>query len=90
MSGYGGRRVRELRRLVAEHAAPVCWLCAGLIGGGRPLDVDDQAWHVDHALPRSLGGGDELANLRPAHAACNTSRGNRAPPPARPEHRWPL
>lgn len=37
---------------------------------------------VDHVVPRSLGGGDELANLRPAHSSCNKSR------QARPVSAW--
>lgn len=32
---------------------------------------------VDHIIPRSLGGTDDLANLRLTHWGCNQSRGNR-------------
>ena len=31
----------------------------------------------DHLIPYSLGGTDELTNLRPAHRRCNSKRGNR-------------
>ncbi|MET8253289.1 HNH endonuclease [Micromonospora sp. NPDC005197] len=34
------------------------------------------AEHVDHITPTSLGGTDDIDNLRWACAACNTSRGN--------------
>lgn len=83
MSAWGGRRVATIRAAVAERYGPVCWLCAGLIGDGDP-------WDVDHVVPRVAGGGDELDNLRPAHASCNRSRGARAPVGARPWHRWAL
>ena len=29
----------------------------------------------EHIHPRSLGGTDQLDNLRPAHRSCNSSRG---------------
>lgn len=32
---------------------------------------------VDHVIPRSLGGRDDLANLRLTHWGCNQQRGNR-------------
>lgn len=33
---------------------------------------------VDHVVPRSKGGNDDIANLRPAHAHCNYARGARS------------
>lgn len=33
------------------------------------------AWEVDHARPRSTGGGDHRNNLRPACVACNREKG---------------
>lgn len=33
---------------------------------------------LDHIQPRSLGGSDDHENLRLAHRACNSARGNRA------------
>lgn len=32
---------------------------------------------IDHVIPRSQGGSDDLANLRLAHWGCNQARGNR-------------
>lgn len=32
---------------------------------------------IDHVVPRSHGGGDEMANLRLTHWICNRQRGNR-------------
>ena len=59
---------------------PTCWLC------NEPIRVG-QAWDIDHVTPRSAGGSDHLANLRPAHAGCNRGRGNR---PAAPAASWML
>lgn len=33
------------------------------------------AGHVDHIVPRELGGGDEETNLRASCRSCNLSRG---------------
>ena len=42
-----------------------CYICGGPLG---PM-------HVEHVKPRSARGGDTLANLRPACAACNLAKG---------------
>lgn len=34
-------------------------------------------YSIDHVVPRSKGGTDDLANLRLAHWGCNQTRGNR-------------
>ncbi|MEL6825434.1 MAG: HNH endonuclease signature motif containing protein [Pseudomonadota bacterium] len=31
---------------------------------------------IDHIIPRSKGGGDEIENLQLAHARCNKIKGN--------------
>ncbi|MFR9919935.1 HNH endonuclease [Corynebacterium striatum] len=49
--------------LTLETYGTVCHLC------GR-----DGATTADHVIPRSKGGDDSLANLRPAHASCNYRR----------------
>jgi 5-methylcytosine-specific restriction endonuclease McrA len=33
---------------------------------------------VDHIVPRSLGGSDDLVNLQLAHWSCNRAKGNRS------------
>ena len=58
------------RILILERDAWVCQICR------LPLDrdasvVDDLYPQVDHILPVSLGGNDELSNLRAAHRWCN-------------------
>ena len=46
-----------------------CHLCS--------KEILPEHFSVDHVIPLSLGGSDELSNLRPAHRSCNSSKGNR-------------
>lgn len=55
----------------------ICWLCKRPIGPGE--------FSTDHVVPDSKHGGHDLANLRPAHARCNSARGNR---PRKPSLAW--
>jgi 5-methylcytosine-specific restriction endonuclease McrA len=55
--------------LAVVQAATRCHLCGE---GPRPGDP----FVADHVVPRSLGGSDEIDNLRPAHRSCNGRRGN--------------
>lgn len=65
MYGWGGRRAQKLAQLCLATYGDRCHLC-----GRRGATT------ADHVVPRSLGGADELENLRPAHSSCNYSRGN--------------
>lgn len=75
---WGGERVSLIRELLWQPGMP-CWLC------GRPI-LTRRDMHVDHRLPRALGGTDALANLAPAHVRCNLAKGAGlavpAPPPS--------
>lgn len=59
-------RWRKIRAHVLWRDKGVCWLC-----GSRG------ATHVDHVIPRSKGGTDDLSNCRAACASCNLRKGNR-------------
>ena len=51
---------------------PKCWICR------LPFAVHgDLGRTIDHYVPRSKGGGNELDNLRYAHRYCNLLRGSR-------------
>lgn len=70
--------VDQLRPAVIDRDGPAlaCWLC------GKPIDQYARGAFglaLDHVVPRSMGGRDELENIEPAHQRCNTSRGNRPP-----------
>lgn len=58
---YGYQQARKV--VLADD---ICHIC-GLPGAAT----------VDHLVPRSLGGSNDLENLAPAHASCNYSRGNK-------------
>lgn len=60
---WGGRKVAQLTAMTLAHYGTRCHLC-GQEGADSP----------DHVIPRSKGGNNALANLRPAHRACNRAR----------------
>lgn len=65
-----GKRItlsKGIRRQVVEKS-PICAIC------GMPIKENDVT--VDHILPLSRGGGNEIDNLRPVHEACNKLKGN--------------
>lgn len=62
--GYDAEYRRNRRTLLADH--PTCAIC-----GAAPATT------ADHVVPRSHGGSNQLANLRPACGPCNSGRGNR-------------
>ena len=70
---WGGRKVRRLRALVVATYGHVCHLCRGPIPQDLPAD-HPLSLTLDHLVPRSRGGTDELDNLRPAHRRCNLRR----------------
>jgi len=66
---YGPSLARSQRLAIIQRDGLRCQLC------GEAVPLDDI--HIDHIVPRSLGGSDEPVNLRVAHARCNIQRGNR-------------
>lgn len=82
---------REVRLAVYERDGWLCWLCGQLVGRASRGGYDPQVASLDHVLPVSLGGSDDLANLRCAHRACNVLRGaDRGPAPGSPVYAWAL
>jgi hypothetical protein len=80
---WGGRKVARLKRAVLQAYGPVCALDGPYCRetGSRSIDLSLRFPHrgsfsIDHRLARSRGGGDDIALLRPAHLACNSSRGD--------------
>jgi 5-methylcytosine-specific restriction endonuclease McrA len=83
-----------------------CWYCGVPVvphpvgGEGYHYNYRKTLLHIDHFVPKNLGGSDEIENLVPACADCNILKGNRALPdfrllvwfrqqgikPIRPEH----
>jgi hypothetical protein len=71
---WRGRYASSITASVLAEQGSICWVC-----GGR-------ATTADHVIARSLGGGDDMANLRPCCVSCNSRRYHRANPfdPDRP------
>lgn len=61
------RNKRKLRRLMKK-GKHRCALCG--------LGIDMASASLDHIVPKSRGGRNEIFNLRAAHKKCNSSRGN--------------
>lgn len=68
MGNWGGRKVTRLRQQVVEMYGRTCHLCHQPILG---------TVSIDHVIPRSKGGSDDIRNLRPACLACNVKRGTK-------------
>jgi 5-methylcytosine-specific restriction endonuclease McrA len=64
------RPVSKRRRDVFEKCGGRCHYCA------RALTLTGP-WHVEHALPRALGGLDEISNLFASCPPCNLSKSDR-------------
>lgn len=85
-AGRTGRAWRELRQSYRDECEAgnyPCWLC------GQPIDYtakneteSPDAWEPDHFYPVSTHPelGNDRANLRPSHAACNGARSDGDPP----------
>jgi 5-methylcytosine-specific restriction protein A len=61
----GTYRWRKLREIVIRRDQGTCQACG------------QEGKHVDHIVPRKLGGTDELSNLQLLCVQCNLSKGGR-------------
>lgn len=53
--------------------------CGALICKERFGKTESLGWEIDHVLPVSMGGGDDLGNLQPLQWQNNTSKADRYP-----------
>ena len=67
----GGHVHRRVLPALIERQANICGLCNALL----PSDL--AAIHVDHILPASKGGTNDVSNLQAAHAFCNGRKHDR-------------
>ena len=75
---WNARRRGTLRTRTRKHLPVLIARQGGLCGlCGEPLGEITPKIHVDHVVPRSFGGNDELDNLQAAHRRCNIAKGNR-------------
>ena len=64
----------KLRFKLAERDGPNCHICGGLMNFDRPRRKTGAT--VDHVIPRSQGGSNDISNLKLAHKRCNEARGD--------------
>lgn len=57
------------RKAIWDEHKGVCGICG--------LAVSFAECEIDHIIPKSKGGGNQLANLQPAHRKCNRSKGDK-------------
>jgi len=62
---------KKLRPMVIAQWGMHCHLC------NRSIESTDE-YSIDHVVPRSQGGTNELSNLRSSHRACNYARQDRS------------
>lgn len=63
---------QEVRYSLLERAGFKCQAC-----GAKPLPTNSVALEIDHIIPFSKGGLDEVVNLQVLCADCNSTKGNR-------------
>lgn len=56
----------EQRRQIWERDGGICGICSEA--------ADPKRWELDHIIQKSLGGSNDLDNLRVAHPECNRNR----------------
>ena len=64
---YTGRKVQRIRRIIYRRDHGICALCHEYAPFGDG--------HVDHIIPRGLGGRNTMGNLQWTHARCNLRKG---------------
>lgn len=64
------KNVSRRRRQIYERSHGMCHYCRA------QLELAG-TWHVEHQLPRALGGGDDALNLVAACVSCNLAKSDR-------------
>lgn len=75
--GWSERPWRVHSRTVFERDAWICHLCGEPTLQQWEPSNREQSPSVDHIIPRSHGGTDDLDNLATAHFGCNARRSNK-------------
>lgn len=71
--------VKQIRKQLVKRDGSLCGICNGHLprhGNGKLLWGDIR---IDHILPASKGGSDDIENLQLAHAFCDKMKKNQLP-----------
>jgi 5-methylcytosine-specific restriction endonuclease McrA len=66
----------DIKRLFSQQKRK-CYYCK------KKLGVNRRSYHIDHIVPLSRGGSNDISNLVVACPSCNLKKGNKLP------HEWP-
>ena len=67
-------RRKEIRKLLAERDGRECHYCGTKLGLGKSAR---RRTNIDHIVPQSQGGSDDLDNLLLSCRTCNTRKGDK-------------
>jgi hypothetical protein len=73
--GMNGNWIRAEKRIsIYARDSFACVYCGRGFDGPRPLRVTGNVLSLDHLIPRSQGGKNEVSNLVTSCVSCNSSR----------------
>ena len=67
---------RDKDRATIRKSGAACYICGDPIDYQLPY-MDPGEFVVDHVVPLSRGGADDLSNKRAAHRSCNRAKADR-------------
>ena len=74
---FGRNISKELRAFVLDRNGFTCQMCGAVAGEPAPFDPNRKTrLHIGHIIDKSLGGPDEVNNLRAVCSVCNEGARN--------------
>lgn len=68
---------KETRAFVLDRNGFTCQMCGAVAGEAHPYDTTRKTrLHIGHVIDKSLGGSDELNNLKAVCSVCNEGASN--------------
>lgn len=73
------KRTAEDRRRIFDRTQGTCHLCEKQLAFDNYASYERRGgWHIDHVVPKALGGTDRGSNLLAACWECNLEKGTRS------------
>lgn len=69
MKSFTYEELQDIKNLLLVRDGSVCYLCKQTMSIKH---IGDHLMTVDHIIPKSRGGSDQLWNLRLTHKICNS------------------